>query len=233
MENERLIQAVTEEVMKRLMDILKKQNFSHLLNKKTALLIGTSEGNNNSIYDKLIRLNYDVNFTSNMKDVDTYDLIIVQHLSNLELVNLSLGVPSGQKEETIIQAMLKGKKIYLLADGIEFRKYSSTANENFYNMYKSYENKIIDFGIEIIEHINNIDKDNVNFSNIDNKNIVTNNVGKINDVYNLTGKKLISEVDLRRAMVNGNKDVKISIKTIVTPLAKDFIRTNKLNVIKE
>lgn len=233
MENERLIQAVTEEVMKRLMDILKKQDFSHLLNKKTALLIGTSEENNNSIYDKLIKLNYDVNFVSNMKDVDTYDLIIVQHLSNLELVNLSLGVPSGQKEETIIQAMLKGKKIYLLADGIEFRKYSSTANKNFYNMYKSYENKIIDFGIEIIEHINNIDKDNVNFSNTDNKNIVTNNVGKINDVYNLTGKKLISEVDLRRAMVNGNKDVKISIKTIVTPLAKDFIRTNKLNVIKE
>lgn len=233
MENERLIQAVTEEVMKRLMDILKKQDFSHLLNKKTALLIGTSEENNNSIYDKLIKLNYDVNFVSNMKDVDTYDLIIIQHLSNLELVNLSLGVPSGQKEETIIQAMLKGKKIYLLADGIEFRKYSSTANKNFYNMYKSYENKIIDFGIEIIEHINNINKDNVNFSNIDNKNIVTNNVGKINDVYNLTGKKLISEVDLRRAMVNGNKDVKISIKTIVTPLAKDFIRTNKLNVIKE
>lgn len=233
MENERLIQAVTEEVMKRLMDILKKQDFSHLLNKKTALLIGTSEENNNSIYDKLIKLNYDVNFVSNMKDVDTYDLIIIQHLSNLELVNLSLGVPSGQKEETIIQAMLKGKKIYLLADGIEFRKYSSTANKNFYNMYKSYENKIIDFGIEIIEHINNIDKDNVNFSNTDNKNIVTNNVGKINDVYNLTGKKLISEVDLRRAMVNGNKDVKISIKTIVTPLAKDFIRTNKLNVIKE
>lgn len=233
MENERLIQAVTEEVMKRLMDILKKQDFSHLLNKKTALLIGTSEENNNSIYDKLIKLNYNVNFVSNMKDVDTYDLIIIQHLSNLELVNLSLGVPSGQKEETIIQAMLKGKKIYLLADGIEFRKYSSTANKKFYNMYKSYENKIIDFGIEIIEHINNIDKDNVNFSNTDNKNIVTNNVGKINDVYNLTGKKLISEVDLRRAMVNGNKNVKISIKTIVTPLAKDFIRTNKLNVIKE
>lgn len=236
-ENEKLIQAITEEVMKRLMDMLKKQNFSQLLHKKSILIISNKE--HEFLEKELSSLNFVVDYSFSMKNIEDYDFIIIHELNNLELVNLSLGLPGGDKEKLIIEGMLKGKKIGLLSEGIEFRNYKNTSNKNFYSMYETYEKKIIEFGINIVGQnsirnfieINDINKDtNCDYAD---DSIKCNEVEKIKSYIDLSNNKLISEVDLRRAIVNGNKDIRISTKAIVTPLAKDFIRMNKLNVIRE
>lgn len=237
MENEKLIQAITEEVMKRLMDMLKKQNFSQLLNKKSILIISNKE--DKFLESELNSLNCSVDYSSSITTIENYDFVLIQELNNLELVNLSLGLPGGEKEKLIIECMLKGKKIGLLSEGIEFKNYKNTSNKSFYSMYETYEKKIIEFGINIVGQ--NSIKDFIKIEDINKKSNYNNmeelircdEFDKVKRYVDLCEKKLISEVDLRRVMVNGNRDVIVSVKAIVTPLAKDFIRMNKLNVIKQ
>lgn len=221
--------------MKRLMAMLKKQNFSELLHKKSVLIISNKE--DKFLEEELIGSNFVVDYSSNMKSIEEYDLILINELNNLELVNLSLGLPGGDKEKLIIECMLKGKKVGLLSEGIEFKNYKNTSNKNFYSMYETYERKIVEFGINIIGQnsirnfigINDINKD-TRCSYVE-ESIICNEVKKNESYIDLSNKKLISEVDLRRAIVNGSKNIRVSVKAIVTPLAKDFIRMNKLNVI--
>ena len=55
---------------------------------------------------------------------------------------------------------------------------------------------------------------------------------KIDDEFSLDlrTKKLISESDLRKPMVNGIKNVIVSKKSILTPLATDFMRIHHLKL---
>ena len=48
--------------------------------------------------------------------------------------------------------------------------------------------------------------------------------------FEIRNKKLISEMDLRKPFMNGMKSVVIDKKSIITPLANDFIRIHNLKV---
>ncbi|MDU7964099.1 MAG: ethanolamine utilization protein, partial [Clostridium perfringens] len=48
---------------------------------------------------------------------------------------------------------------------------------------------------------------------------------------NLSNKKLVSESDLRKPHINGVRTLIVDKKAIITPLAKDYIRINNLNVV--
>lgn len=236
MDNDRLIQAITEEVMKRLMDMLKKEKVFPLIRKKV-LVLNNSDNQNSKIQSQIVNENYDISYIEDMSNVEDYECIVIESINNLELANLSLGLPGGEKEKIIIDAILKGKNICLLSEGIEFKKFKNKCNNNFYNMYKAYEDKLREFGIKIIKQ-NEIKEFMDNLSEckeINGKKEQTSaSCSNIKKEYSdLTSRRLVSEIDLRRVMVNGNKNVSISQKTIVTPLAKDFIRMNGLNLVRE
>ncbi|HAT4807034.1 TPA: ethanolamine utilization protein, partial [Clostridioides difficile] len=48
----------------------------------------------------------------------------------------------------------------------------------------------------------------------------------------LRNKKLISEADLRKPTINGVKNILVNKKSIITPLAVDFMRIHHLKLKK-
>ncbi|QXM06518.1 hypothetical protein [Crassaminicella indica] len=51
------------------------------------------------------------------------------------------------------------------------------------------------------------------------------------EVIDFTHKRLISEMDLRKIYKNGKRGIQVGKKTIISPLAKDFIRIHKIEVV--
>ncbi len=53
------------------------------------------------------------------------------------------------------------------------------------------------------------------------------------NTLDLRSKKLISESDLRKPQINGIDKILLGKKSIITPLANDFIRIHNLKLDKE
>ncbi|WBW94913.1 hypothetical protein [Oceanirhabdus sp. W0125-5] len=237
MDMEKLVNSITEEVMIRIKELQNEGN-----EKKQRILLASS--NDSEIYKSILNKLYEfprkVDTLENFEhELDCYEDIILCGLDNRELANLALGVDCGQKEHIAIMGILKGKRIFLIEEGIEYRSYHNTANKVFFSIYKEYERRLCSYGITLLR------KDNI-LKALNSKNVCSKvqcgcelelqneltDIVEETDVVDFTNKKLISEADLKKMFRNGIKSIKIHKRTVLTPLAKDFIRINHINVNK-
>lgn len=241
MSNEQLIELITKEVMTRLQAMLSESNIA---DRKKVLVLEKEDELCPVLISTLKEKNYAVDCLDNMQDLNSYNAIILQNLTNGELGNLSHGIEGSLKEKIAIEALLSGNIIYSLKNGINYKKFAAISNKLFYNMYKDCEDKLKSYGVhfvsikDLLACIETIEtkNDNLNSSSccVENKEInipihAEECLGKNAD---LTCKKLISEVELRNVLKSGIKNVLVSKKSIVTPLAMDFARINKLQINK-
>lgn len=126
--------------------------------------------------------------------------------------------------------------------GLQHENFASTANKEFFNLYKSYENKLRSYGVAYVglrellgylsEETTEIEKDACILEERDIDKTLPQQC--MNDEFvDLTKKKLISEVELRNIYKNGINKVLVSKKSIVTPLAMDYARVTKVQIIKK
>lgn len=245
MDMDKLINAITEEVMRRV-NVLQEQ----MNENSQRILIAASDKSEmyKSVVNKIDFFPNKIDSLENMnEEMDCYENIILCGLDNRELANLALGVQCGQKEQVAIKGILKGKRIFLIEEGIEYRKYHNTSNKVFYSMYMEYERKLISYGITLVRKENILEALNTknvctpcqcgcalelqNEMNIESD--IKNEVPSLkeeNNITDFTDKKLVSEADLRKMLRNGIRAINIRKRTVLTPLAKDFIRINHINV---
>lgn len=239
MNNEELVELITKEVMTRLKAMLSKDYVSH--NKKV-LVLERSEDLCPVLTGALRENNYTVDSLDNMGSLNSYEGIILQSLSPKELANLAHGIGGCAKEIAVIDAILGGNRIYSMKKGLQHENFASTANKEFFNLYKSYENKLRSYGVAYVglrellgylsEETTEIEKD----ACILEERAIDKAISQqcINDEFvDLTKKKLISEVELRNIYKNGINKVLVSKKSIVTPLAMDYARVTKVQIIKK
>ncbi|MCM1991239.1 hypothetical protein [Oceanirhabdus seepicola] len=235
MDMEKLVNDITEEVMIRVKELPNQVN----IDLQRILVAASNESEMyKSILNKLDTFPREIDSLENLnQDLDCYEDIILCGLDNRELANLALGVECGQKEHIAIKGILKGKRIFLIEEGIEYRQYQNTANKVFFSMYMEYERKLISYGITLVK------KENI-LKVLNNKNdcsalqcgCVLELQNELKDleegtsIFDFTDKKLVSEADLKKMFKSGIESIKIRKRTVVTPLAKDFIRTNHMNV---
>ncbi|HCO74874.1 MAG TPA: hypothetical protein DIT16_08485 [Clostridium sp.] len=90
------------------------------------------------------------------------------------------------------------------------------------------------YGIDIVEFIEKVEdkttrkeeyKEIEDISILETSNFISEEMS-----FEIRNKKLISEMDLRKPFMNGMKSVVIDKKSIITPLANDFIRIHNLKV---
>jgi len=116
--------------------------------------------------------------------------------------------------------------------GVEYKKYAATANRVLFNTFKDHEEKLKSYGVNFVGLkglLSTLKSENVNVSPKSERNDKSEVSVQIKDEANKSiKKKLISETDLRNLYKDGVKEVVIPKKSIVTPLAKDFARINKL-----
>ncbi|MCC0727598.1 TIGR02536 family ethanolamine utilization protein [Clostridioides sp. ZZV14-6045] len=179
------------------------------------------------------------------------EIVIVSKLCMRGLSNIALGNSTSEEERFILKMIMKGKKVYLLDEGIEYKKYKDTAPKALYKKFMSFEDEICKFGVEIIKDLNTINKNKLSIksevssaivSKKENTKALNKDIESLNNVENmkidtefsldLRNKKLISEADLRKPTINGVKNILVNKKSIITPLAVDFMKIHHLKLKK-
>lgn len=221
MNYDELVNLIVKEVYKRLQESTKGNEIK--LKKQAVVLWG-----NNEECLKLSDSEYEfVLYNESVKDCD---IVIVSKLCLRGLSNLASGISVSNEERFILKMLMEGKKVYVISKGLEYKKYRKTAPKALYNKYIEFEEEIKKFGIQVIDDKKDIFSNNTSIMSDKEFKIKENINFTEKDTIDLTNKKLISEADLRKPKINGMKVLLIRKNSIVTPLASDFIRINRLVV---
>lgn len=187
-----------------------------------------SEENINEIR-KVIGNDYNISVYRN-EDMDG-DIIIIPALSLKAMANLATLNTEGVAEEFVIRMLMKGKEVYILENGLEYRRYKNTAPKALYSKYLDFEQQLKINGIQIIGYVGEIKKNDKNLlNNVEAiKNIEVFNSSSSEELE-IRNKKVINEFEIRNKIIPGVYTIVIDKKSIITPLATDFIRTHNLRV---
>ncbi|MEW8993948.1 TIGR02536 family ethanolamine utilization protein [Clostridium sp.] len=225
MDYDKLVDLIVKEVYKKLEETNKK-NIRH----KTAVIIGDVE------LDPITKanLNEEYRMIYYGEEALEADIAVVSRLSIKSMANIATLTGINEEENFIINMLLAGKRVYVLENGLEYRKYKNTAPRALYNKYLSFEKELKVYGIDIVEVIEKVEdkttrkeeyKKAKEVSVLETSDSISEEMS-----FEIRNKKLISEMDLRKPFMNGMKSVVIDKKSIITPLANDFIRIHDLKV---
>lgn len=152
-------------------------------------------------------------YEDNIRDCS---VVIITKLCLKTMANLANLISSTKEEEFIIKMLMKGKKIYVADEGLIYKKYKNSAPKQVYNKFLEFEGVLKNYGIEIMNSYLN----KTNTTTIEKEETVVIN------------KNLITEADVRKQYLMGNKAICINSKSIITPLAKDYIKINNIEILK-
>lgn len=226
MDYDKLIEFIVDEIYKKLENQGVKENNDL---PKCVLMWERDEEKYKFLTDKFKVLNYN-------KDIKDCDVLVISRLCLRGLCNLAMGNSVSDEERFILKMIMSGKKVYVMEDGLEYKRYKQTAPKTLYNKYLNFEKEIKSYGVEIINNPKSIlNEVKINYKEEyakDNTEIKV-NVNLTENTLDLRSKKLISESDLRKPQINGIDKILLDKKSIITPLANDFIRIHNLKLDKE
>jgi len=223
-----LIESIIKEVMKKLEEKTKNNELERPSKKDKILAIAMSD------YKVLCEDNdrYFIDYFDDCEahiDLSTYGAIILGSMSHQDLVHISIGLASNAITSLIIEAILTGKKIYVIIEGKKYSNYQDTANTNFYNMLKGYEEQLETFGIKWVyagEIIGKIERSEA----IKEASKEASKKAQMTEEY-IVQVKIITESLAKQYQEEGCKHLLIKKNTLVTPLARDYLRDHKINMI--
>lgn len=223
-------------------EIYKKLNVGESISSNKPKAVTIFEENSNKF--DLLKDEFEiVGFDKSIRDCE---VVIVSKLCIRGLSNLALGNSTSEEERFILKMIMKGRKVYILDEGIEYKRYKETAPKALYKKFMSFEDEICKFGVDIVKDLKTISnnnqskkKESINNLELRKENIKTLNTDEkksssieIDDEFSLDlrNKKLISEADLRKPIINGVKNVLVNKQTIITPLATDFLKIHHIKL---
>lgn len=227
MENQ-LIDEITKEVLRRLQTV----ELVSTGNKKSMLVLSEE---NRPLPDYITKEYHMItmDLTNTMEFEKLYDciafsnLILIASLSAKQLANLALGVGEGLFEEGVRCALLLGKPIFILEEGLDYRAHRKTAQKTYYRKLLEYEECIHGYGMRIIE------KDSEIIHSRNKKTVVDIENKEVEKVDLVMDKKLILEKDLMALDNKIYKSICIGKSSIVTPSALDYARAHHIQFIKK
>lgn len=227
MNYDNLVDLIVNEIYKKIQD----QGLT-LENKKKAVILWDEDTKK---YEGI--LGEDYSLVAYDKDIKECEAVIVSKLCLRGLANIASGMSVSDEERFILKMLMKGKKVYIIEEGMEYRRYKNTAPAVLYNKYIAFEEDIKKFGAEVIALSGKVREEKpVVIENKGIKEEIALNEVVLGDteegVLHIRSKRLITESDLRRPFMNGMKTVIVDKKSIITPLATDFIRIHHLKLKK-
>ncbi|MFQ9976690.1 hypothetical protein [Clostridium cadaveris] len=216
MDYDKMVSIIVEEVL----DKLKETPIINDCNKKAVIF---QNGDLEEFYD-LVGKEYEV--ISYNKNIRECDIAILPKLDLSVMANLANLNASSNEEKFILNMLMKGKKIYVFENGMEYKIYKDSAPKQLYNKYLNFEKQLINYGIEIINE--SLSSKITTSCNKDLLKDFSPEIIKSEKIF----KKVITENDIRRVHEKGENVIIIGEKNILTPLAKDFIKINNMEIIK-
>lgn len=219
MDYDKLVELIVQEIYKK----FEQNNKEQLTYKKDMVILWDEDMGRYEKFDD------EFNLISYNKEIRDCDILIIGGLCLSGISNLALGTSTSDEERFILRMLMKGKDIYIIEDGLEYRKYKKSAPKTLYNKYIGFEEDLRSYGVQIIKDFSKL------VLNSKEQYIIEENIEEnidFNDcsVTELTNKKVISESDLRKPQIKGLKTIMVDKTSIITPLANDFIRIHDLKV---
>lgn len=225
--NEQLIDAIANEVMKRLQTLeLSNQN------RKKAMVVLSERSDP---IPEAIRRDYQIIIpdsisslnTSNINSmIDSAECILITSLSATQLANIALGSGDSGFLEGIRHGLLLGKTIFVLEEGLKYRSYRKSAHKSYYRRLLEYEECIEGYGIQILSQQMKVPISMNHNLNMDQE------LASRDDCITID-KKLLLEKDLMNLNVKSQTTVWIGKNTIVTPGALDYAKAHHIEIIKK
>lgn len=215
MQNQILVDEIMEEIYRRL-----ESKVSQELARKKLIIIGPMPSdleNLQGVYE----------FSPYSKGIVGYEGIVITKLTVDMLSHIALSAATTEEESFIIRVLLQEKPVYMMEQGIEYRKYKKNAHKALYALLMDYEDKINKYGIKCISHLDEISIEEVDRGNEKIQEVIRENVK-----LDMTYKKLLLESDLIKKHIEGICTVNISKRCIITPLAEDYIRNHHIHIEK-
>jgi len=216
MQRQILVDEIMEEVYRRL-----ESKVSQELTRKKLVIIGPMPNSDleslQSVYE----------FISYKKEIIGYEGIIITKLTVDMLGHIALGAAVTEEESFIIKALLQEKPVYIIEQGIEYKKYKRNAHKALYTLFMDYEDKINKYGIRCISHLDEIPMEEVERGNEKVQEVIRENIK-----LDMTYKKVLLESDLVKKHIEGICTISISKGCIITPLAEDYIRSHHIYIDK-
>lgn len=206
MEYDKLVDTIVHEVLKKI-----NRNIVESTNEKVAVIFDKDDLQK---YSNIMSPEYKVVlYEDNIRDCS---VVIITKLCLKTMANLANLISSTREEEFIIKMLMEGKKVYIDYEGLIYKKYKNSAPKQVYNKFLEFEGVLKNYGIEIMNNsLNKINKTTI-----------------AKEEAIVINKNLITEADVRKQYLMGNKVICIENKSIITPLAKDYIKINHIEILK-
>ncbi|MCF6466273.1 hypothetical protein [Clostridium sp. Cult2] len=209
MDIEKFIETITRKVIEELEKNKKEE--------KKILLLTSNKDEVKNKYSLFISKWEKVDFIYDDKiSIDSYSIILCPELMNEDLIDIAIGKQNSIISSIIVEAILRGKKIICMEEGLLYKNFENSSNKNFYNIFEEYKKKLESYGIEFIKYteLGNI------INSLENR---ENGIVPIN-------RKVITESDIEKVWVDGINNIKISRSSIITPLAEDYIVDKQIKI---
>lgn len=148
-------------------------------------------------------------------------IFIAATLSVSALAQAAAGCPVSSDARALVSALLLGKQVYLLENGIEYRRYRPTAHKTLYSLYQRYEDMLLNAGARIVPDLTCLrDVLNCPFSE-----------DASHTWVDFTARRIVTESDILK--VKKSSGLLLGASTILTPLARDYIESHRLPIRRQ
>ncbi|WP_263322351.1 hypothetical protein [Endozoicomonas sp. Mp262] len=235
MNTDELVELIARRVMEQLLTY-KKESISPAT-KESVLVVGDCAQRE----QLTMRLGNCFSLTFSVDREDTldpadYDYIILGCLPNSLLSALAAGLERGNDGCIIVHSLLLGKTIHILEEGIDYHRYCDTAKPAFYRLFEQKEEILCSFGMKVVSltNLKSVLSENNGAESEPNKPVsetiyevkAPSPRKAINNNLHIMEQRVVGEKDLRACYEKGYRQLQLGQKTILTPLAKDFICMN-------
>lgn len=161
-----------------------------------------------------------------MELVSRTELILITRFTVSNLCSIANGNCMTELEEYISDALLLGKEIVILETALVYRAYKTTSSRNYYRKLLEHEKTLINYGIKI--------KTEPEFFLCNKENLSEETkVQESSSDRVVFNRMLLTEKELLCCDFHSTNKVLVPKKSIITPMAMDYIREHNLELIRQ
>lgn len=179
-------------------------------------------------------------------NVEEYDTVVIFDFSNQNLVKIASGIGDSPFTQMAIKAILLGKKVIVPKHEVELFQYEKTAPKAYYGMMKEKLNLLESAGVVFIDQCElekilvgvaqgkeDLVKDRPSSYQemTSQKEVLCTDGSTIKRVT--IDKKVITESDIRKLVMEGTKEILIPSKALITDVAKEYLQNRRIEIQRQ
>lgn len=160
-------------------------------------------------------------------DLSHYEAVILRELDNACLSKLAVGMADEPYVKIAAEAILSGKTIYVLAEGIEFCRYKKTAPAEYYKVFETHLDMLKKSGVTVCanaELVSNL----LQGGKKSGTHLNESGFSEVPEETKCISKKVITEKDLMELKREHHSLLQVEKRCIITDLAKEFAQKHNI-----